>query len=340
MEGPIRVTRPAGLALALLLVGCAGTPRPTPDAIPAPSAAAVASSAPSSTDKAIEPTASAAAAAPGAPLPAGPPRIRDGRTLFARMAAGFRAPVCVRGEQNRHWRQRFTTPPTALENQLRAAMPLMAFVVEDIETRGLPMEFALIPLVESGYRPDARGRGGPLGLWQLMGSTARAHGVVVDAEHDGRLSPAAATQGALDHLAMLQARFGDWRAAAMAYNAGEGRLRRALARAGSERVSAERRWPGGLSPTTYAYVAKLRALACLIRDPQRHGLVLPGEAFIPYEPALHPVAPRARRHTVAPGDSLWRIARRHGTSVRALAAANGLRVDAPLAVGRVLRLPD
>ena len=419
---PRRWSSLVAMGIAAALAGCAALPDPRPsddaDEAEEPVAASIperaATAVPTEADDRAhrEPVVPAEPAAAIGP----PPRLDDGAALFARLASGFTAPVCVRGEHNRQWRRRYAGHPEAFERQLRSALPLMAWVVEEVDARGLPMEFALIPIVESGFRPDARGPGGPTGLWQMIGSTARNHGIAVRGGYDGRLSPVASTRGALDYLAALQAEFGDWRAAAMAYNAGEGRLRRALARSGGGGVSAERRLPPGLSPITYAYVAKLQALACLIAEPRRHGLNLPTEPFVPLETreaphsarsldavarawnvepallsALNPAyraglpapgrAPRVllhprlvdrapddgtasvaassaasgaaqerstaevaaalpRRHVVRSGDTLWRIARAYGTTVSALAAANGLRVDRPLRIGMPLEIPE
>ncbi len=318
---------------ALVLAGCTATPRSPPliGVEPEEPIATITPLAPSPTQ---EPPSSEPEPTPSPQIR---PRIADGATLFRRMADDFQPPVCVRGAHNRSWRRRYTADPYGLEAQLERSMPLLAWVVEQVEARRLPMEFALIPLIESGYRPDARGPGGPTGLWQMIPSTARNHGLIVSSTYDGRLSPVNSTHAALDYLSVLLAEFGDWRAAAMAYNAGEGRLRRALARSGDRRVSGERRLPPGLSSITYAYVAKLHALACLISEPARHGLSLPDDGFIPFEPVL---APLHREHLIRRGDSLWQIARRHGTTVRALAAANGLDVKRPLQIGRVLRIPD
>jgi nucleoid-associated protein YgaU len=140
---------------------------------------------------------------------------------------------------------------------------------------------------------------------------------------------------------------GDWRAAAMAYNAGESRLRRALAKSASSEVSGERRQPAGMPNTTYAYIAKLRALACLISEPARYGLSLPAEAFSPFAPAsVEPPSTNTaslsaqREHTVQSGDTLWDIARQYGTTVTKLASTNALRPNRPLRLGRVLRIPD
>lgn len=404
------------LTLAALGVGCATAPTP----LPTPAAPAETADEPAEPVR-VTPT---PAPKPAAPEPAagpvaGPPaRIANGRELFERLSGLFSPPVCVRGDHNRQWRRRYAGHPQAFERQLREALPLMAYVVEAVDARDLPGEFALIPIVESGYRPEARGPGGPTGLWQMIGSTARNHGVQVGRGYDGRLSPVDSTEAALDYLAVLHDEFGDWRATAMAYNAGEGRIRRAFARDGSSRVSGERRLPAGLSGVTYAYVAKLHALACLVAEPERHGLTLPDDAFVPLEVRRAPEAitrleaaasawgttstelarwnpayrggiandgrPRQllvpidaagsrtgaldatrdredgsaergaagsaasdaaadaapRHHVVRSGDTLWRIARRYGTSVRAIARANGIAADRPLRIGRRLSIPN
>lgn len=285
----------------LWLSGCATVPRPgiVPEAATVDAGASSATPTESMPSKPrvapIDPTAEIAEQPPA--------RLTDGGTLFQRMADGFAPPVCVRGEHKDYWRQRYASHPRPLEAQLRGAMPLMAWVVEQVETRNLPMEFALIPLIESGYRPEARGTGGPIGLWQMIGSTARHYGVLIGYGYDGRLSPIDSTHAALDHLETLHAEFGNWRAAAMAYNAGRGRLHRAFAEAGDRRVSEERRLPPGLSGITYAYIAKLHALACLITEPGHHGLTLPSEPFVPLEQSIVP----AHLHSLDAVASAWSL---------------------------------
>ncbi|WP_158637231.1 transglycosylase SLT domain-containing protein [Arenimonas daejeonensis] len=117
----------------------------------------------------------------------------------------------------------------------------------------------------------------------MISSTARNHGIHIKQGYDGRLSPVESTDAALSYLQKLDGMFdGEWRAMAMAYNAGEYRIVRAFRANGDQRVSGESHLPKGLSRTTYDYVAKLHALACLIAKPERHGLVLPREArFVP-----------------------------------------------------------
>ena len=96
---------------------------------------------------------------------------------------------------------------------------------------GLPPSLALLPVVESGFRPRARGRAGERGLWQLRRATARRFGLVVNARRDDRLDVERATRAAARFLVLLRARYGDWALALAAYNAGERRVDRALARA-------------------------------------------------------------------------------------------------------------
>ena len=220
---------------------------------------------------------------PAPPVVLTPDPIDTGAEVFDRMTARFSAPICVKGQHNRHWRKRYAGHPESFARQIQQILPLIGYVVEEVERKGLPGEFALLPIVESWYRPDAIGPGGPAGMWQMIGSTARNHGIRIQPGYDGRLSPIESTDAALSYLVALDAMFdGEWRAMAMGYNAGEYRIVRAFRKTGDRRVSGESHLPRGLSRTTYDYVAKLHALACLFEKPARHGLALPREArFVP-----------------------------------------------------------
>ena len=89
---------------------------------------------------------------------------------------------------------------------------------------------ALLPAIESSFYATARGRRGERGLWQLRRATARRFGLVVNAHRDDRLQPERATRAAARYLHILYERYGDWPLALAAYNAGERRVDRALAR--------------------------------------------------------------------------------------------------------------
>lgn len=269
----------AALFACVLATACQAPVRPVPE--PAPETREAPGPAPAPTPQPAAPPALPAPPAPAEPAPA--PPMSTGAEVFDHLVEGFRGPACIKGASNRAWRKRYAGHPESFARHLEQILPLLAYVSTEVDKRGLPAEFALVPIVESWYRPEAIGPGGPAGMWQMIASTARNHGIRIQTGYDGRLSPVASTDAALDYLAVLGTHFdGDWRAMAMAYNAGEYRVLRAFRANGHRDASGERRLPQGLSRITYDYVAKLRALACLIAEPERAGLVLPREArFVP-----------------------------------------------------------
>lgn len=208
-----------------------------------------------------------------------------GRDVFARINRGLGPNVCASAGET--WQKRYAGNPRLFSQHLQKILPLLDFVSIEVERAGLPGEFVFIPLVESWYRPDAMGAGGPAGMWQMIASTSRNHGIRIQQGYDGRLSPVESTRAALSYLKTLQGMFGNWQAIVMAYNAGEGRLMQAFRRSSNRDVSAARRTPHGLSNVTYDYVAKLQALSCLVAEPGRHALILPNQTrFVPLAAVL------------------------------------------------------
>lgn len=170
-------------------------------------------------------------------------------------------PEC--GKAPRRWRQHYGDIPRRLRSPREAQLRRhFALVLDALDQAGLPSEFALIPFVESRYRPSARSPGGQVGLWQFTAATARRNGLTVRNGHDQRLDAEASTRAAVRYLKRLHRMFGgDWRWTAMAYNAGEG-----AARAAKRKGSTQR-----LSSITRHYPDKLHALACLVPRPTDPG---------------------------------------------------------------------
>src|SRR5262245_33790349 len=136
---------------------------------------------------------------------------------------------CPADERIDGWERRVRSDPwiqASLARGERYLPRLRAILARE----GLPPSLALLPAVESGFDPHARGRYGELGLWQLRRPTARRVGLVVTAHRDERLEPDRATEAAARYLGKLRQRYGEWPLALAAYNAGERRIDRALAR--------------------------------------------------------------------------------------------------------------
>lgn len=171
--------------------------------------------------------------------------------------------------------RRLQSSPAAFNALIQRSEPFLHHIVERVEQRKIPAEIALLPAVESGFRPYAYSPDGAAGLWQFMPATGRGLGLKQDWWYDGRRDVLAATDAALDYLERLNKRFdGDWLHALAAYNAGGGRVSRALRKARRNNASTAF-WDLDLPRETDHYVPRLLALAKIIADPGRYGLALP-----------------------------------------------------------------
>lgn len=212
------------------------------------------------------PVDSSPAAADG--LPAAIPAItpRSGLDIYQQFQQGLADPSCGTDVSAR-WSKHYAAAPKRLASHGDDTLLLFGYVLDAVREADLPSEYALIPFVESGYRPDARSPSGPAGLWQMIKRTARNHHVSIRKGYDGRLSPVDSTRAAVRYLKTLHGMFaGDWRLAVMAYNAGEYRIFSALDKGGQVARDADPETLPGLPDITHAYVRKLHALACVLGD--------------------------------------------------------------------------
>lgn len=200
--------------------------------------------------------------------------------LLDRIRAGFKFPDF----QSRHihqyerWNSRH---PTYLKNLFQRAEPFLFHIVEEIERRGLPMELALLPAIESAFNPNAISRSSAGGLWQFMPATGRSYGLRQGWWYDGRRDAIAATEAALNYLTTLNKLFnGDWLLTLAAYNAGPGTIQRAM-RSNKRRKRGTNYQDLALRSETERYVPKLFALKNIIENPQKLDVKLP---FIANQP--------------------------------------------------------
>lgn len=203
---------------------------------------------------------------------------RSGQQVFSRIAAALNPGSCTAAASQSSWMKHYIHDPRRFERQLETMLPFLDHVSIEMLRRGLPMEYALIPFVESRYLPKAVAKGGPTGLWQLMPATAKHYGLKIGGKQDGRYSVVESTRAALDYLELIHGHFGHWQTGIMAYNAGDSRLRTSLKRQNLQVADANARLPKGLAPHTYAYVKKIQALSCFFLDPARYDVHLPDAA--------------------------------------------------------------
>ncbi len=141
-----------------------------------------------------------------------------------------------------------------------------------LREEGLPEDLFYVALIESGLSPTARSRSNAVGMWQFIKPTATRYGLRVDRWIDERRDPEKSTMAAARFLKHLYGRFGSWHLAMAGYNAGEGRVRRAVRRYGSSDywvLSKYRR--GAFRRETRSYVPKYLAAMMIAKDPLKYG---------------------------------------------------------------------
>ena len=181
---------------AILAAGLAITSHAAMGADPAPS---IEMQAPVPGEPAVDALAPASPAAP---------HQRSGLDIYQRFRDGLADPECDSQATNGRWKKHFSHAPGQLASAQDDLLPLFGYVVDALRDAHLPTEFALIPFVESGYKPGARNPSGPAGLWQFIGITARNQGVPMREGYDGRLSPVDSTQAAVRYLRVHAAQLG------------------------------------------------------------------------------------------------------------------------------------
>lgn len=165
--------------------------------------------------------------------------------------------------------------PQYMDRVIERSRPYLHHIVAEIKKRGMPMEFALLPIVESAFDPFAYSHGRAAGIWQFIPGTGKLFGLKQNWWYDGRRDIVASTDAALTYLEKLSKQFkGDWLLALASYNSGAGTVRKAIRR-NKKRGMPTDFWALKLPRETRAYVPKLIALAKIVQQPYAHALVLP-----------------------------------------------------------------
>lgn len=192
-------------------------------------------------------------------------------------------PDNARIAKHRKW---FLDHPQHLKTVSKRAEPFLYLIVEELERRNLPLELALLPVVESAFDPFAYSHGSASGMWQFIPGTATQYGLEQNWWYDGRRDVLASTSAALTYMEYLNRRFdGDWLHALASYNSGQGRVGRSIKRNKRAGLATDF-WSLSLPKETEAYVPKLLALADILQNPEKYNATIP---VIANEPAIQQV---------------------------------------------------
>jgi peptidoglycan lytic transglycosylase D len=191
--------------------------------------------------------------------------------LFDRMRMGF-ALDDITGPSIDREEAWFAGHPDYLDRTFRRGERYLYYIVSELEARNMPLELALLPIVESAFNPTALSSARAAGLWQFIPSTGRRFGLKQNTYYDGRRDVVESTRAALDYLQFLINQFdGDWLLAVAAYNSGEMNVSRAIARNRAKGKSTDF-FNLDLPRETKAYVPKLLAMRRIVADPTKYGL--------------------------------------------------------------------
>ena len=198
--------------------------------------------------------------------------------------------------------------PQRLQRIANRATDYLHIVVNELKRRRMPTELALLPFVESAYVNTAYSHAGAAGMWQFIPSTGRLYGLKQNRGFDGRMDALESTRAALDYLQKLHREFkGDWFLALAAYNAGEGRVGRAI-RYNRARGRKTDYWNLRLPRETREYVPRLLAYKEIIANPHAFGFRLPMTPNAPKLVEIHVNKPvnlvKAARYAGLAADTL------------------------------------
>lgn len=179
--------------------------------------------------------------------------------------------------------KRFKNHSKYFQRVQNRAVPFLFDIVEKIEENSMPGEIALLPIVESGFRPYAYSQESASGIWQFTPGTAQRFGLNKNWWYDGRRDIYSSTIAALRYLKILHRSFNDdWLLALAAYNSGEGTVRRAI-RKNRARQKPTDFWNLRLPRETRNYVPRLLALARIFQNAEEYGIEI---RPIPDKPVL------------------------------------------------------
>jgi len=179
------------------------------------------------------------------------------------------------------WEQWYVARPDYVARMIDRSRRYLYYIVVEVEKRGMPLEVALLPMVESAFNPNAVSVARASGIWQFMPATGTHYGLKQNFWFDSRRDVVAATGSALNYLQKLHGDFDDWQLALAGYNWGEGNVARAVAK--NQKLGLPADYANLKMPDeTRNYLPKLQALKNIVRDPEKYSIDLSDIPDAPY----------------------------------------------------------
>jgi membrane-bound lytic murein transglycosylase D len=189
----------------------------------------------------------------------------------ARTGARYRFPIVINDKVDRFISYYSTVNREFTRRSLKRAQLYLPAMRRILREHHIPEELAYMVLIESGFTTHALSRARACGPWQFIRGTARKYGLKIDWWVDERRDPIKATHAAAAYLNDLYGYFGSWYLAAAAYNAGEGKIMRAIKRHRTEDFWEMARY-SYLKRETREYIPRLIAAILIAREPEKYGI--------------------------------------------------------------------
>lgn len=208
------------------------------------------------------------------------PGMFNDADLWQRVRRGFvmeelNSPLVLQQEQ---W---YASRPDYIQRFVDRGSKYLHHIVEEVEKRGMPMEVALLPIIESAFNPQAFSHAKASGMWQFIPSTGKSFGLKQDWMADNRRDILLSTGAALDYLQKLYGMFNSWELAFAAYNCGEGCVARAITKNARQGLPTDY-LSLNLPNETRSYVPKLIAVKNIVLSPGSYGIELEAVENRPY----------------------------------------------------------
>lgn len=213
---------------------------------------------------------------------------RQSSDIWQRMRAGFKL-TDTETARVKYFEKMYTKNPQAFNKMMTNALPYLYYILVQIERKGLPSELALVPGVESTFNPFAvNPTDAYAGMWQFVPSTGKQYKMEQTDTIDERRDIVKSTNAALEYFMYLYELFQQWDVAIGAYNWGQGNMYRAVLNS-KQKIGKVKYTKLQLRNITADYVPKVIALANIIKNPAKFGVVLPYAANEPYFAITNPL---------------------------------------------------